>query len=50
MLLYHLHRKDPYKEHYDVVKVNEYMSLDDLAKVLEELINKFSGIIVYVCM
>ena len=40
---YHLHRKDPYKEHYDKVKVNEYMSLDELAKVLEELVKKFSG-------
>ena len=43
---YLLHRKNPYVEHYDVVKVNEYMDLDNLAKVLEELVNKYSGMFV----
>ena len=36
-------RKNPYVEHYDVIKVNEYMQLDNLAKVLNELIKKFPG-------
>ena len=38
------HRKNPYVENYDVIKVNEYMNLDNLAKVLEELVKIFSGI------
>ena len=44
---YCLHRKNPYIEHYDVIKVNEYMDLDKLAKVLNELITKFSGMFAY---
>ena len=32
-----------------MIKVNEYMGLDNLAKVLDELVNKFSGIsLIYV--
>ena len=43
---YDVHRKDPYTEHYDVVKFNEYMDLNNLAKVLEKLLNKFPGMFV----
>ena len=38
-----LNRKNPYVEHYDKVKVNEYMDLDRLAKVLNELTEMFPG-------
>ena len=43
MFCCYLHRKDPYEEHYDVTKVNEYMNLVSLAKVLDELMKKFAG-------
>ena len=44
-LMFHdFYRKNPYVEHYDVIMVNEYMKLDNLAKLLDELIKKFSGI------
>ena len=49
MLYYHcLHRKNPYVEYYDVINVNEYMDLDNLAKVLNELVAKFSGMFAYI--
>ena len=38
-----LDRKNPYEECYDKVKVNEYMDLDSLAKVLNELTEMFPG-------
>ena len=40
-----LYRKNPYIENCDMVKVNEYMDLDSLAKVLDELVKEFSGIL-----
>ena len=43
-----LYRKNPYEEHYDRVKVNEYMDLVSLAKVLDELTKMFPG--TYVCI
>ena len=45
-----LNRKNPYEEHYDKVKVNEYMDLDSLAKVLNELTEMFPGTYLYVYM
>ena len=39
----YLLRKNPYEEHYDVIKVNEYMDLVSLAKVLDELMKRFAG-------
>ena len=38
-------RKNPYVEQYDRVKVNEYLELERLAKVLEQLVDKFSGMV-----
>ena len=43
-----LYRKNPYEERYDKVKVNEYMDLVNLAKVLDELTKIFPG--KYVCI
>ena len=43
---YLLCRKNPYTEHYDKVKVNEYMDLDKLAKILEALVKKYPGMFV----
>ena len=43
-----LYRKNPYEERYDKVKVNEYMDLVSLAKVLDELTKIFPG--TYVCI
>ena len=40
-----LYRKNPYVENYDMIKVNEHMDLDSLAKVLDELVKKSSGIL-----
>ena len=38
-------RKNPYEEHYDVIKVNEYMDLVTLAEVLDELMKRFAGML-----
>ena len=45
MFYCYLHRKNLYEEHYDVIKVNEYMDLVTLAKVLDELTKKFAGML-----
>ena len=45
MFYCYLFRKNPYEEHYDVIKVNEYMDLVSLAKVLDELMKKFPGML-----
>ena len=42
-----LHRKNPYVKKNDAIKVNEYLDLGRLAKVLQKLDDKYSGILAY---